>query len=197
MISGFLDVSMSPKTNLIYLWRYQDTSNDLRKAPNHFRRNMLLENLRMSETMSWQCWKRRAPGNLEDPVDIYFVWEYWIWDQYLPENMKWNFGKVGSISPKNITWMVFDVWNVGTANLLNFENKKPKTQETKHQEPNTKQEAKNQQNKKTRNQEVLFIWTESRCPARYRLPPLHQPPKMLWWQVIKNTASLRETCRIS
>ena len=25
MISGFLDVSMSPKTNMIYLWRPQDT----------------------------------------------------------------------------------------------------------------------------------------------------------------------------
>ena len=30
MISGFSDVSMTHKTNIIYLWRHQDTSNDSR-----------------------------------------------------------------------------------------------------------------------------------------------------------------------
>ena len=36
MISGFLDVSLSPKTNMIYLWRHQDTQNNPRKIPTYF-----------------------------------------------------------------------------------------------------------------------------------------------------------------
>ena len=36
MISGVLDVSMTPKTNYFYLWSNQDTSKNLRKIPNHF-----------------------------------------------------------------------------------------------------------------------------------------------------------------
>ena len=35
MISGFWDVSLSPKTNMIHLWKHQDTLKSLRnpKAP--------------------------------------------------------------------------------------------------------------------------------------------------------------------
>ena len=36
MNSGFLDVSMAPKTNIIYLWRHQDTSNNSRINPKAF-----------------------------------------------------------------------------------------------------------------------------------------------------------------
>ena len=36
MISAFLDMSLSPKTNIIYLWRPQDTLDNPRKIPNHF-----------------------------------------------------------------------------------------------------------------------------------------------------------------
>ena len=36
MISGFLDVTMTPKTNIIYLLRHQDSSNNQRTSPNHF-----------------------------------------------------------------------------------------------------------------------------------------------------------------
>ena len=32
MISGFSDVSLSPKTNIIYCWRHQDTPNNRRKS---------------------------------------------------------------------------------------------------------------------------------------------------------------------
>ena len=46
------------------------------------------------------------------------VWESWIWDQYLPENMRWRFGNVGSIPTKK-TWTVF--WNFETLQLWNFE----------------------------------------------------------------------------
>ena len=37
-----------------------------------------------------QICKRRAPENNEDPFKKY--WKSWIWDQYLPENMKQKFG---------------------------------------------------------------------------------------------------------
>ena len=36
--SGFLNVSMTPKTNIIYLWRHQMIPNNYRKSPNHFGR---------------------------------------------------------------------------------------------------------------------------------------------------------------
>ena len=36
MISGFPDVSLSPKTNIIYFLRHQGTSNDSRKIQNQF-----------------------------------------------------------------------------------------------------------------------------------------------------------------
>ena len=38
-----------------------------------------------------QIWKRRAPDNDEDPSKKSPT--SWIWDQYLPDNMKWDFGK--------------------------------------------------------------------------------------------------------
>ena len=34
MIFGFLDVSMTPKTNMIYLWRHQKISNNVRQILN-------------------------------------------------------------------------------------------------------------------------------------------------------------------
>ena len=37
MISGFLGVSLNPKTNIIYLWRHQDISNNQEKARNIFK----------------------------------------------------------------------------------------------------------------------------------------------------------------
>ena len=49
MISGFLDVSPSPKTNICYLWRPQDTSNNPRKILKHFRTNNMLINLKILE----------------------------------------------------------------------------------------------------------------------------------------------------
>ena len=42
MISGFMDVSPSPKTNYFYLWKPQDTSNTPRQFPNRFRQIMFL-----------------------------------------------------------------------------------------------------------------------------------------------------------
>ena len=41
MISGLSDVSLSPKTNMIYFWRHQDTLNNPRKIPNHFMKEQL------------------------------------------------------------------------------------------------------------------------------------------------------------
>ena len=47
MISGFSNVSMSPKTIYFYLRRPQDTSNNSRKFPNHLKYIMNLGNVRI------------------------------------------------------------------------------------------------------------------------------------------------------
>ena len=44
-----------------------------------------------------QTWKRLTPTIYEHPSQK--SWTSWIWDQYLPENMKWKFGKLSR--PRN------------------------------------------------------------------------------------------------
>ena len=39
MISAFLDMSMGPNTNIIYLWRDRDILSNPRDTPNHFQAN--------------------------------------------------------------------------------------------------------------------------------------------------------------
>ena len=46
-----------------------------------------------------QVRKRREPTNDEDPLNR--ILKPWIWDQYLPENMKRGFGKI--LQPRNHT----------------------------------------------------------------------------------------------
>ena len=65
MISGFSDVSMTPQTNIIYLWRHQDTPNSSRKnTESFFEQYYYAYNSRHFENRKHQ--KRRAPTNHEN-----------------------------------------------------------------------------------------------------------------------------------
>ena len=82
MISGFLDVSLSPKTNMIYRWGHQDTSINPRKIPNHLKNNNNSENIKKLEIQHFEnvgkdvcrtILKIRLIcfGNLEDGIKIF------------------------------------------------------------------------------------------------------------------------------
>ena len=49
--SDLADVTMTPKTNIIYLWRHQDTPNNSRRIPNHFL-NIIVGNV-LPTRMKW------------------------------------------------------------------------------------------------------------------------------------------------
>ena len=64
-----------------------------------------------------------------------FFWESWIWDQCLPENMRWKCGNMGSISPRKIngfwnfetlneTLKLWKIWNLETLRIWYLETSK-------------------------------------------------------------------------
>ena len=65
MIFGFSDVSMSPKTNIIYVWRHQDTTHNSRKNWIIFEK-YCFSILKMSKIDKFEKMKRRGPTNPED-----------------------------------------------------------------------------------------------------------------------------------
>ena len=66
MISGFWNVSPSPKTNYFYLWRHQDTATKPRKPLEHLKK-MVVATIISINPKVWKCSNRRAPDNPEDP----------------------------------------------------------------------------------------------------------------------------------
>ena len=56
-------------------------------------RNTISKSQNFGNPECWQRSKRRAPNNPADLIRLIRSWKYWIWDQYLPENLKWAFGK--------------------------------------------------------------------------------------------------------
>ena len=67
MISGFSDVSLRPQTNIIYLWRPQDTSNNQRKYQNIFEEYIFGDLNVLEISIVDLLGKRRAPTNYKDP----------------------------------------------------------------------------------------------------------------------------------
>ena len=110
MFAGFLDVSLTPQTNMIYLWRHQETSNNPRKSHN------------IKEQFLWisECWKSKIskmlekaeadkswrsvskfPENLECGINIFQKTRYVFFGNLeygnnIFENMKWKIGNVGA-----------------------------------------------------------------------------------------------------
>ena len=98
MVLGFSDVSMTPKTNSMYLWQHQDSPANPRKN------TILLKHiiLFLESSKFWKLgtfiYKRRGSDNPEDPSNYFGNLEYGI-DIY-PQNMKWRLGNMGAISCK-------------------------------------------------------------------------------------------------
>ena len=86
MISGFMDVSPSPQTNIMYLWNPQDTSNNPRNPKSCSKKHLL-------EIMEIQhCCIFAKDGHRTIPaIRLINSRKSWIWDGYLSENMKWQF----------------------------------------------------------------------------------------------------------
>ena len=79
-------------------------------------------NLEISEIENLEFWKRRGQNNPEDPSNMFR--KYWIWNQDLPENMKWIFVNMGSIFTKTkkngcLNLCIFDF---GTLKIWGFDN---------------------------------------------------------------------------
>ena len=83
--------------NSLYLWRHQSTSNDVRKSRLNFKLYYFYKSRSLCNSEVLYCWKRRAPSNPEDP----FIKssKSWRWDQYFPEDMKWQLG-IGIVETK-------------------------------------------------------------------------------------------------
>ena len=79
MISGLLNVSQSPKTNIIHLWRAQDALNNPRNNPNTFSKVIIFIDLKL---LGIQCFEKLGKDERRT------ILEFHLWDQYLPENMK-------------------------------------------------------------------------------------------------------------
>ena len=111
MISGFLDVSVSPKTTYLYLWRHQKTSNDSRNVPSMFGKYSFWKSRKIENPELCFCWKggeSKIPfvvgkdGRREIPTFLLIKsWTSWIWDQYLPENMKLKWKGGTFLKPRN------------------------------------------------------------------------------------------------
>ena len=77
-------------------------------------------------------------------------WKSWIWDQYLPENMKWVVGNMGSLK----------LWNFTTTKPGDQETKKPRNFGTK--KPN--KEARNYETK------TCYAFSSKATPAPLNIP---------------------------
>ena len=91
MIPGFLDVSPSPKTNYFYRWRDQDIQHIPRKSQIILKTNIYIN----IETLGIHF------SILEKATHLTNSRESWIWDQYLPENMKRSFCNMGALKFRN------------------------------------------------------------------------------------------------
>ena len=97
-------------------------------------KNLILINLKVLDIQHFDFfrkdgrWKSRSPN-------ITISWKSWIWDQYIPANMKWHFGNMGSVCSKTINeFWIDELWNFlnfETLKLRNVETKKLWSQETK------------------------------------------------------------------
>ena len=122
MICWFLDVTRPTKTNMIYIWRRQDTSEKVRKL---FQKTYV--------------WIYKVSRNLFDgnsgkdghrqtmKIRLNISWKAWIWD--LPENTSCKCGNMASTAFKKHQILV-TLWNQETKQPKNFETKQVWNQDT-------------------------------------------------------------------
>ena len=109
---------LSPKTNIIYLWRPQDTSNHLRKN-NSFLEHVIVGNIKISGIHKFECFGKEVHHEKSRDACNKLL-KSWMWDQYIPTNMQWQFGK----SLKCETFETNNLWKEATSKPINFETKK-------------------------------------------------------------------------
>ena len=133
MIWGLWDAPLSPKTNMISLWRRQDTSNNSRKSQNLWK-NITSVNLNFVNAEVLQYCKGGCRKSRRSVQQI--LQSSWRWDQYLPGNTRWKFGNMVPISSNETLNVFLKLWNFDTKKLWNPETLKPRNQEAKTQEIN-------------------------------------------------------------
>ena len=99
IIVGFLDVSLNPKTNTIYVLRPQDTTNNQRKVANHCNHYYFFGILQI-DIPFLKTWERQSPTNPDDPFNQFS--RSLDMDQYLPTKMEWQFGNMEPVSFESI-----------------------------------------------------------------------------------------------
>ena len=114
MRSGFLDVAMSPKTSLIYLWRHQDTSNNSRRNKIHLKIFLKISK-KWKPTFFYFCGNRQVPNNPDGPFNKF--------------SKLWNMGSTSSRKHEMEIWYMEPLSsNKNSAHL--FETLKPRSQAT-------------------------------------------------------------------
>ena len=125
------------KPILLIFWRHHDIITHPRKNTNRFWEILFVE--------ISNCWKSKMilfgrDGRRElSTIRLINSWRSWIWEQYLPEDMKWKIGDLGWISSDHIKWFsklwkfeTLELWNQETLKPRNQETKRPRNQETKN-----------------------------------------------------------------
>ena len=87
-----------PKRSIFMIYGFPDPVGSLIYGSKYAKLDVLWEPFKKyyfcrsqkSGSFCWHCWKRRGPTNDEDTSETNL--KSLIWDQYLPENMKWKFG---------------------------------------------------------------------------------------------------------
>ena len=120
MISGFLDLSMTPSTNYVNLWRHQETSNDSRKTPEWFWKHI-------SDISKKQDKKLRIPNyeNINKSYYIKNVVEKPLTFLWIMLDFAWV--QIDRLLPPLLVkmvdaWYFFEIWKFAKMTIRKYEN---------------------------------------------------------------------------
>ena len=88
MISGFSDVSLSPKTIYFYIWRDQNPPNNSSKIPNRFGKLYVFAISTVWISIILEMLEKAGAEHHEDPSNCFR--KSCMRDQSVTENMKWE-----------------------------------------------------------------------------------------------------------
>ena len=137
--------------------------------------SILLGNLEILWIESFICFGKDRGRQI--PKIRLFFGKPWIWDKYLPNNMKWKFGNMGSLSIKKHELEILNmgsiyqntwIWELRNIQLNVFFNIWTSFFMS---------------NKRNSNIWILFYFQLREFaphPTTFRFPPMHQPPSSGW-----------------
>ena len=70
-VSDLADVTITPQTNYVQLWRHKITLNKPEHNPESFLGNIILGNIQFLKIRFFKFWERRVPTNPGDPSNIF------------------------------------------------------------------------------------------------------------------------------